>query len=186
MDTNNKAAIWEYLESSSSFNCLEFPSIVYYSYGTLMLNDDQLFLMGQDISTLTLLHMYKITFSTRSYNWAKMISCPTNSNPSWSESIQNSDSSKIYSFLMLESIAYAYFITFNSTDGSLVGSRYKSSISWDLVLGSARNGNNLVLFSLNCKTLNNLFVYDTVSTKITIYAGNLIYFGMQTEPSTNK
>ena len=175
-----------YLELFNSFNCLEFPTIVNYSYGTLMLNDDQLFLMGQDISSLTLLHMYKITFSTGSYNWVNMISCPTDSTPYWSESIQNSDSSKIYSLFMLENIAYAYFITFNSTDGSVVGSRYKSSTSWYYVLGSERNQNGLVLFSLLCQTSSNLFVYDTVSTKITIYAGKVIFFGMEIEPSINK
>ena len=186
MNANNKAAIWVYLELSNYFNCLEFPLIAKYLYGTLMLSDDQLFLMGQDISSLTLLHMYKITFSTWSYNWANKISCPTDSTSNLSESIQNSDSSKIYSLFMLENIAYAYFISFNSTDGSVVGSRYKSSISWDFVIGSARNGNNLILFSLLCKKLGNLFVYDTFSTIITIYTGNVIYFGMKIEPSTNR
>ena len=94
-----------------------------------MLNEDQLFLFGQDASTLTQIHIYKITFSTGSYNWGSQISCSSDCSPYYAESIQNSDSSKIHSLFLLESSSNAYFITLNATDGSAVDSRYKSTIS---------------------------------------------------------
>ena len=147
-NSNNKAAIWKYISSSSSLSWIEFPSIQGYSIGGLMLNDNQLLLMGQDISTIRLLHIFKVTFSTATYNWASQISCSSDCPPSYAESIQSSDSSKIYSLFLLASSPYAYFITLNATDGSAVDSRYKSSISWDYVLGSVRNGNNLVFFCI--------------------------------------
>ena len=92
---NNKAAIWMYTSSSSSLSWIELPSIQLYSIGSLMLNDNQLFLMGQDISTITLLHIFKVTFSTATYNWASQISCLSDCSPTYAETIQSSDSSKI-------------------------------------------------------------------------------------------
>ena len=92
---NNKAAIWMYISFSSFLNWIELPSIYKYSEGSLMLNDNQLFLMGQDISTATLLHIFKITFSTATYDWGSQILCPYDCSPTYAESIQSSDSSKI-------------------------------------------------------------------------------------------
>ena len=137
-----------YTSSPNSLSWIEFPSIQKYSVGSLMLNDNQLFLMGQDISTTTLFHIFKVTFSTKTYNWGSQISCSSDCSPTYAESLQNSDSSKIYSLFLLASSPYAYFISLNATDGSAVDSRYKSSISWDYVFGSVRNGNNLVFFCL--------------------------------------
>ena len=91
----NKAAIWMYTSSSNSLSWIDLPSIRRYSIGGLMLNDNQLFLMGLDISTITLFHIFKITFSTATYNWASQISCSTDWSPTYAESIQSSDSSKI-------------------------------------------------------------------------------------------
>ena len=185
MDPYGKASIWLYLTLSNTFNCYEFPSIRLNSYGDLMLNDDQLFLMGQDVSTLTLFHIYKITFNTGAYNWAKQISWSSDWAPSFAESILNSDNSKIYSLFLLESNPYAYFITLNATDGSAVDSRYKSNISWSYVFGSVRDANNVV-FSALWSQLWYLFVYDTSLSKLSINRWKGCLYRMTLEPSTNR
>ena len=182
---NNKAAIWKCISSPSSLSWIEFPSIQKYSIGGLMLNDNQLFLMGQDISTTTLLHIFKVTFSIAIYNWASQISCSSDCSPTYAESLQNSDSSKIYSLFLLESSSYAYFISLNATDGNAVGSRYKSSINWGYVFGSVRNGNNLIFpayWDPNCV----LFVYDTSSLKLSVNNWKGCISGMATEASTSR
>ena len=174
-----------YTSSSSSLSWIELPSIQLYSIGSLMLNDNQLFLMGQDISTITLLHIFKVSFSTATYNWGSQISCSSDCSPTYAESILNSDSSKIYSLFLLESSPYAYFITLNATDGSAVDSRYKSSISWVYVFGSVRNGNNLIFSAYwdpNCV----LFVYDTNSLKLSVNNWKGCISGMTTEASTSR
>ena len=177
--------IWMYTILSNYMDCIQFTSIQQNSLSFLMLNDNQLFIMGQDISTPTLFHMYKITYSTWVYNWASKISSSYGCSTTFSESIQNSDSSKIYSLFLLESNSYAYFITLNATDGSAVDSRYKSSISWSYVLGSISNGDN-VIFSANCASTYYLFVYDISSLKLSVNKWTNILYGIAIEPSTNR
>ena len=150
-----------------------------------MSSDDQLFLMGKDISTSTLFHMYMIHFSTNSYSWTNTISCSTDCSDYLQESIQSNDNSKIYSLFLLELSSNAYFITLNSTDGKAIGSRYQSSISCTNSLGSTRNGDNLV-FSVKWSQAYNLFIYNTNSSIFSINKWNASLYGMTIEPSNNR
>ena len=150
-----------------------------------MLNDDQLYLMGQDASTLAQLHIYKITFSTRTYNWGSQISCSSDCSPTNAESIQSSDSSKIYSLFLLESNPYSYFITLNATDGSAVDSRYKSSISWNNVLGSVRK-EDILVFNLYCSSTSYIYVYNTSSLKLSVNKWKNYLIRIAIEPSTSR
>ena len=154
-------------------------------YGTIMLNDDLLFLMGKDESSSTLFHTYMINFSTNSYSWANTISCSTDCSINLQESIESSDNSKIYSLLLLELSPNAYFITLNSTNGKAIGLRYKSSISWVSALGSTRNGDNLV-FSVEWSQTYYLFIFNTNSSTFSINSWNANLYGMTAEPSTNR
>ena len=184
-NSNNQAAIWRYFVSSSQYKCYDFSQISKTFNGCLMLSDDQLFLTGKDASTSTLFHTYMINFSANSYNWANTISCSIDCNYYLQESIESSDNSKIYSLFILELNPNAYFITLNSTDGKAIGSRYRSSISWSNDVGSARNGDNLV-FSVKWSQEYNLFIYNTNSSAFSINSWNADFYGMITEPSTNK
>ena len=133
-------------------------------------------------------HLYSILiikFSTNNYSWANTISCSTNWNYYLSESIESSDNSKIYSLFFLELSPNAYFITLNSTNGSAIGLRYKSSISWNSTNGSTRNGDNL-LFSVEWSQTYNLFIYNTNSSTFSINKWNAIPYKMVIEPETNR
>ena len=181
----NQTAIWKYLASSNQYQCYGFSKIYKTFDGCLMLSDDQLFLMGKDASTSTLFHTYMINFSTNSYNWANTISCLTDCSNYLQESILSSDNSKIYHLFILELNPNAYFITLNSTDGSAIGSKYKSSISWSSTLGSTRNGDNLV-FSVMWSQTYYLFIYNTNSSSFSINLWNANLTGMTAESSTNR
>ena len=185
MDSNNKASIWKYLNSASTFSWIELPSIVNYSYSSMVFNNDYLFLIGKDISTVTQFHMYKVSFSYSSYYWGKKLSWISDCSPSSSESLLSSDESKIYSLFILESTPYAYFVTLSSIDGSVVGSRYKSSISWSYVLGSTKSGSYL-LFLAYCSSTYNLFIYNTDSSTFSINSWTAYLIGITTEPSSGK
>ena len=137
------------------------------------------------INNFSTSYIYKITFSTASFNWGRQISCSSDCSPSFAESLQNSDSSKIYSLFLLESSPYAYFITLNATDGSAVDSRYKSTISWDYLIGSVKNGNNLI-FNAFCASNPYMYVYDTSSFKFSVNKWRSALYGMTIEPSTNR
>ena len=154
-------------------SCLEFPSIQVFSYGSMMLTDSTLFMMGKDTSTVTLFHLFMITFTTSSYNWANKITCSSDCLHFLSESILSNDNLKIYIMFPLESPAYLYFITLNSTSGSIIGSRYKSSISWTQWLKSIQSS-NMLLFTALCSSFN-LFMYDTNSLAFTVKQINNIF-----------
>ena len=62
-----------------------------------------------------------------------------------SESLLSTDGSKIFSFFTYQSPRNMYFVTFNKSTGSVIGSRYKSSTSIDQIYGSAQKGDLIVL-----------------------------------------
>ena len=114
-----------------------------FAYGSFMINNSQLFMLGSD-STLFSLHFYKTTFGKTSVDVATQIACPGGMRTAfYSESLVSNDGSKIYSFFIYGSTQYLFFVTFNSTDLSIIESRYKSSIAWSMSYGSSLNGNYL-------------------------------------------
>ena len=142
--------------------------------------------MGQDTTNNALLHIFKITFSSNIYNWANKIICTSKCALSITESIFSNDHSKIYSLFNLENPSYQYFITQNETDGSVIGSRYRSSISWTAVNGSAKNS-NMLLFSIVCLPNNYLLMFNTSSYEFTIKQLAIVnLYGMTFESATGK
>ena len=184
-NSTNQTAVWKYFVSSNQYKCYDFSQISKTFYGTIMLNDDQLFLTGKDASTSSLFHTYMINFNTNSYNWANTISCSTDCSINLQESIESSDNSKIYSLLLLELSPNAYFFTLNSTNGKAIGSKYKSSISWVSALGSTRNGDSLA-FSVEWSQTYYLFIFNTNSSAFSINSWKANLYGMTVEPSTNR
>ena len=55
----------------------------------------------------------------------------------YSESIESIDKTKIYSYFTYGPSRIPYFITFLESDGSVVNTRYKSSLSWSAIYGSS-------------------------------------------------
>ena len=140
-----------------------------------MVSDSQLFLLGINPSSKNL-HAYKVSFSTGSVNWANSITC---SSGTWSigmsYSVTNSDNSLIYSFFpfaLTSSSLYLYFITFAAYDGSIVGSRYKSSAVLGTINGLTKFGDYIIpvisnvanMYLMIFNTASNTFIYKSFAT----------------------
>ena len=109
---------------------------------------------------------------------------------SWSTSysetlIDSTDSTKIYTVFSYGSTSYVYFLSINATNGDVIGSRYKSSISLKSVYGFKQNGDYLLA------TIYNPFYYllliNTQSISFIIYkfSGNGIY-GLAVDPTVKR
>ena len=56
-----------------------------------------------------------------------------------------------------------YFVTFNKTDGAVIGSRYKSSTSFNSIYGSAQKG-DLIVFTVYFSITYYLAMLNTTSS----------------------
>ena len=114
-----------------------------------MINDNEFFFMHLSNSLYNLC-MYKTTFGKSSVDWTNTMACPFPSTTcifSTSKSLVSSDKTIIFSnFIYGDSSTglYLYFISLNATSGSVLGSRYKSSIALQSVQGSAISGTNII------------------------------------------
>ena len=57
-----------------------------------------------------------------------------------------------------------YFVTFNKTDGAVIGSRYKSSIPIDSIYGSVQKGDLIVLTVYDASSKYNLAMLNATSS----------------------
>ena len=99
-------------------------------FGTLMINTNQFMIAGSQSTSGGYLHYYKFTYGNTNADWADKMLCPSGVwDISFSEQLLNFDSSKIYSLISYgtTSSPYIYFVTFNIADGTVSGSRYRSS-----------------------------------------------------------
>ena len=137
-------SIWKYLFSSSTTaQCQTLPGGSVFLYGQLMISDTQLFYLRIDSVTYDL-HFYQITFGSATMNWAKYLPC---SSTPWmiypSESLISTDGTTIYNLLSFGNPGHIYFTKFDNANGSLIGSRYKSSFASAGIKGSTLNGDNI-------------------------------------------
>ena len=170
-DGSTKVTFCKYLFSSStSASCQQLTNIVTYAFGQLKLSDTQIFLTGTDSSNYNL-HLYKITFTNTSPDWAMKIVC---SSSPWSaffaESHVDSGGSTIYSAFTYgstsSSLFYLYFTSFSVSSGSVLSTRYRSNISCPFLYGSAMSGDYIAL-SANCPT-RYLLIVNTASSSFSV------------------
>ena len=152
----------KYLYSSPTTNqCQSTQTNQFYFYGQLMISDISFFFVGFDKSIPTNLFIYKTTFAQTTPDWCyKMLWPQEPCASSDSESILIS--STIYSFYIYGYYYYMYFATFSVTTGSILNSRYKSSMRWNYITRISMNGDFIVvatsfpssdyLMSFNTKT----------------------------------
>ena len=82
------------------------------------------------------------------------------------ETMISSDNSKIYSFYLYGSApAYIYFVTLSVSNGSVLGSRYKSNIAWSNIYGSQINGDYLLV---NTNWVNQFITFVNTATSVII------------------
>ena len=140
----NYAKICKYTFFNSSVQCQTITSINI-GYGSLMLSSTQFFIISADSVSPYSLRMYKITFATTAVNWANKITCSSGIwQTSASESQLSLDGSIIYSFFIYGSTKYLYFASLYASNGTVVSSRFKSSISITSVSSSALFGDYVI------------------------------------------
>ena len=77
-----------------------------------------------------------------------------------------------------------YFVTFSVSDGSVVGSRFKSSISWRKVWGACQN-EKYTMFTAQCIS-QFLLIQDKNSSVFTIKAFSGTLYDVDIEPNTGR
>ena len=158
-DNTNYATICKYTFLTSNAEWQLIPRI-YYGYGHLMISNNIIFLLGIFLPNHDL-HMYKITFSSTSPDWANQLVCNSGNNWSsyYSESLLSQDKSTIYSFFVFGLSRYLYFVAMSVSDGSVSTNRYKSNnndISYvygsalyeDYIIATTNTPNYLVIHNI--------------------------------------
>ena len=171
--------LWKFLFSASTTSqCQEIPSLYYYAEGAIILSDSQLFMLSKE-SSASNVHFYKITFGDNNVSWANKIIWYTDScDLSYSKSVTSENKSKIYSFFSFGTKAYLHFITFNTTDGTVVGSSFISSIVWDYSLGVIVIDSFIVAISLWNSIYNAILInLNTYSFVIRGFTGEAVFWG---------
>ena len=181
------AKICKYTFSTLNAQCQSITNINV-GYGHLMVSNSQFFVLGVAPASPYNLQMYKIAFSLTSVDWAKQITCTSET---WfshdSESLLSSDKSTIYSFFSFWSPTFStslYFVGLSVLDGSARTSRYKANTYISDVLGSALNG-DYVVATTQFSTY--LIIYSISSSQFTIkYFFGMYLYGWGVEPSSGR
>ena len=127
--------LWKYLFSVSSSTNWQIISNLYHSPTSFIPISTNDFIFGRSIAYSPYNMIFKrISFGQTQWVWSKYAGCVSgNWDVYYSQVILSSDSSLAYtvSTYYYSTDYYAYFITFNSTDGSINGGIYISSIPCD-------------------------------------------------------
>ena len=160
-----KAIVCKYLFSvSSTADCQQLPSI-FIAYGHLILSSSELIISGSDLTT-TNLDIIKFTFGAVSTDWAMKMSCSSTCYMDLSESFLSADKATVNFFFVYGSTKYLYYVRFATASGSVIGTRYKSSILWSQVYGSVIQG-DYVLCTAGWSS-QNLVIFNTISSTFII------------------
>ena len=146
--------------------------------GPALLSSGDIFLPGFDINSPVNFHFYKITYGSTSVSWAnKIVTSTSGGQITSASSVSSSDSSKIYClFDVFESGSNnLYFMTFLTSDGSISGSRYKSSLGVNYIYGSTLNGDYIVTLTFVSPTPYILIInISTFSFASKVFSGSVL------------
>ena len=187
INSSNNPIICKYLYSApSGSQCITSSSLNLLTYGLLMLSDSTLFFLAIDSSSSALLFI-NIAFDSRVVNWSKSKSWLSSGCLVYeSESALSPYSSQIYNFFAYQNPKYLYLTALNATSGNLIGSQYKSSISWSYVYGFAETEYFLAA-TVQWSTDYNLLIFNKgiASFKSKKYTMNNLY-GWTIETKTGR
>ena len=153
--------VWKYLFLSTSSAQFQDTASIVIAHSQPKISDGVLFFSGSDNTSPYSLYFFKVTFGKSLMDWTNKLLWNFGS---WSaynnfNSLMSSDGSKIYSFPIYGSPVSTYFVTFNTIDGTVLGSRYKSSIGWSYVYKGAE-GMGYISLSVTCSSIH-LILIDT-------------------------
>ena len=177
--------MWKYLLSGSE-QWQEITSIKGYAYGQLKFNDNQYFFVGDGPSSPYNLQLYKVTIGNTAVDWAAQISWSSGTwSSSDSDSILSSDQSILYSIFIFGSTSRLYLNKLNPSNGSVIGTRYRSSISCSRARKTLLNGDYVVISAYWSSQFIILFNTVTSTFNIKQFLGDYLN-GCILEPSTGR
>ena len=119
--------MWRFLLSDSTTSTWYEISVAITTtdWGETMLSDESFFFTVTESSSPYSLLLAKASFGSISFTWSNKILCPTSAcTQTRSTAVESYDKSLIYSFPGYGNPSYNLFISFNSTSGSVFGSRF--------------------------------------------------------------
>ena len=159
-------------------NCQEIASLNNYAKAQLRVSESQFFFIGIDPTSPFHLHFLKLTYGNSSPDRANKMLCASGTCTVLnSESILSSDSTYIYTtFTYGSTTQYMYLTTLKSSDGTVVGSRYRTSISIEGILGLTQQGDYLAWTSFYSTTYI-LTLWNTITFEFTHkqFSGSYLY-----------
>ena len=138
------------------------------AYGQLKVSSSQFYFVGTEASPNYHLHMVKITYGSSVTDWSNRIDWTGGiCDVSYSGSLLSRDSTAIYSFFPfgVTGNQYLYFVTLNSSDGSVLGSRYISSLKSTCVYGITL-ADDFIAVNF-CYSSYAIMLYNTVTSQFT-------------------
>ena len=179
--------ICNYLFSDTLSTWQIFSTVSRSTKGNLMLSNTEFFFTFSSTSISSPVGFYKYTFGNANLDWKNIMICTTGT---WGSGYSESQISgtTIYNFFIADQNYYLYMASFNVSTGSLIGSRYKSSITLGNVYGSALMGNYLLAtITTNIPSQYYVLMYNIVTDIFTIRKSNFILlYQWGAEPSTER
>ena len=128
-----------------------------------------------------------MTLGNTQADWSNKMSWTTNPWDTFgSEALLSSDGSLIFSFIVYGNPRKIYFSTFNTTSGSAIGNRYKSSIGMSSIFGSLLLGDYIITTPFE-GTPNYFMLFNIVTQKFTIKRFSGFRFApLAVEPSSGR
>ena len=141
-----------------------------------MISSNQFYFLHSDNLSPYHLYMHKITFGSISSDWTNMMLCPSGIwEVSFSETVLDSSRSIIYSFFLYgASSKYIYFASLLASDGSVIRSRYKSSISFTSIYGATQKDGYLITIGKGSNTHLIIFEKETSSFILKKFFGDFL------------
>ena len=186
--TDNIPHVLKYSFSSPTNQHYKLNDVTDYAYGTLMINDTELFWIVKDNNINRNAVFMKLTFANTSADWANQMSCSGSWSIYYSASLLSTDKSKIYSlFSYAQSSWNIYFSWFQTSNGAIVGNRYKSTTSWSssYVYGSVLNGDN-IFATLYCSPTYYLLIYNIPADSFTFKSFSDYLYDVATESGSGR
>ena len=148
-----------------------------YASNQLKISDSQYFIIGIDTLSPKNLHLLTINTGSTSPLWVKKISCPSSSCSLVGGDSFLDSNNKIYSYFTYGSPStYLQLATLNSTDGSIIGSRFLSNSVWSQVWSKMALSNYILAIGVSWGGYN-LVLYSTETDEFTIkrFSGSYVF-----------
>ena len=143
---------------------------------------------GNQVTSGNYLHYYKFTFGNTNVDWANKMLWPSGTwDVTFAEQLLNNDNSKIYSWVNygIANSSYIYFVIFNIADGTISGSRFRSSITQN-VAGAILSGDYVAIASYDL-TYSYLTLFNIPLSTFTYWkTSGVILYGEGYDPTSKR